>query len=118
METQDVPEKARFLSPIRFRYGFHILTFPEIEVMGSNLAKCLASNIRDNVKEPRVGTQSEKPVFRSQSAFDSGFISLTPALLQVERPSLYDTRKYRCFLSSPTPEDNHPTPPHLPDFID
>ncbi len=30
-------EKARFSLPIRFRYGFHILTFPDIEIMGSYL---------------------------------------------------------------------------------
>jgi hypothetical protein len=38
-------EKPVFF-PIRFRYGFHILTFPEIEVMGRSLAKFSASNFQ------------------------------------------------------------------------
>ena len=42
--------KPVFLIPIQFRYGFHILTFPEIEVMGSYLEKLSASNIQDYVK--------------------------------------------------------------------
>jgi hypothetical protein len=31
--------------PIRLQYGFHILTFPEIEVMGSNFEKSMTSKI-------------------------------------------------------------------------
>jgi len=43
--------------------------------MGSEFEKAETSNIRDNVKQSRVGTHLEKPVFCSQSGFDMLFIS-------------------------------------------
>jgi hypothetical protein len=44
-------------------------------IMGSYLAKYLASNIRDNVKKDRVETDLENPVFCSQSGFDMVLLS-------------------------------------------